>query len=223
MSYGAIIIPTGLTEANRKEVVKILGVGTSSKLLTDPLPLGGYSGFEVGLAVESVPVDRLSYLGNKAAPQDRFTFPKITIGKGLYYNFDFYVHFIPFNESTGLAEYGGLSKWSFYQAQYLPLNAALLVHANSSNVLNQFVSQSFGADIVVGLTFNQFSFFFGGGKVASTGQFMPTFPSQNMDVETQESFHSILGGALEIRPLYLVLQLDQYEDTVFSAKVGARY
>src|SRR5690606_37261354 len=91
-------IPSNLNEADRVGVLEILGPGTSGKILTDPYPLGGLAGFEASLQMDSIPVSDLSKFGNTVAEQDFFSYPIISIGKGLYNNLDIFVHFIPSSE-----------------------------------------------------------------------------------------------------------------------------
>ncbi len=221
--HAAIALPTGLNNSERQEITRILGWGTSSKLLTDPYSLGGYVGFEVGLAYESIAVDQISRMGvSKVPEQERFSFPKITIGKGLYNNIDTFLHFIPFNESTGLSEYGGLIKWMAYEMSTLPASFSLVLHANSANAGNVFVSQSYGLNLVSGLSFDDFSFYFGGGSINSTGRFLSLSSTESETSVTVSGFHTILGLVYHLGPFFTAMQIDQYNDSVWSFKLGTR-
>lgn len=226
--WAAIQIPRNLTKEDRQEVVRILGVGTSSKLLSDPYPLGGYSGVEVGLSIESLPIDDLSRLGDKTEPQSRFLYPKISIGKGLYNDIDMFVHFIPYSESTGLSEYGAILRWAFYQAAFMPASFSAVVHTNSSNVGNVFTSQSYGIDLVTGINVTSFSLYFGGGKVWAVGRFIGgsngyLSNTNQPEFETVDSIHTVIGGAYNFYPFTFALEIDQYSQTVFCGKLGARF
>lgn len=225
--FAAIRIPRNLNESDREQVVRILGWGTSGKILSDPYPLGGYPGFEVGLSYESVPVDDLSRLGDRTDPQENFSYPKINIGKGLYNNLDTWVHFIPFSESTGLSEYGGIVRWCFYQATFFPGTFSLVAHANSANIQNAFTSQTSGFDLITGITISNIGLFLGGGKVYSYGRFLGGqngYTSSLQDeTTTVDGFHTVIGGSLRFQSMFAVLQIDLYNQPVFSTKLGLRF
>jgi hypothetical protein len=222
-----IRLPQNLSQSDRQKALEILGFGTSGKVLSDPYPLGGYSGFEVALSIESVPVDDLGRLGGKTEPNDRFTYPKISIGKGLFYDIDFFVHFIPFNESTGLSEFGGILRWSFYQATFLPATISLVAHANNANVNNQYSGLSSGVEIITGLNVKNFSLFLGAGKVHTYGRFIGgangVTDSGRVEFESAQTLHSIIGGSYRMNQLFAAFQIDQYTQPVFSTKVGLKF
>jgi hypothetical protein len=223
----AVTIPTNLDGKDRASVVEILGMGTSSKLLTIPYPLGGFSGIEMGVSVESLPVDNLSRLGNKTKRQTTFNYPKISLGKGLYNDLDLYVHFIPFNESTGLTEYGGIIRWTMYKSTLLPANIALVLHGNSSNIDNLFISDSVGADLVAGINVNYISLYFGYGQVQVRGRFAGGVngitDSGREETSAVSKGHAIIGGSIFFDPYFVAFQIDQYDTTVMSGKVGIRF
>lgn len=223
----AIDIPTGLTNDDREQVLEILGLGTSSKLLSIPYPLGGYSGFEIGVSVESLPIDNLSRLGNQVGPQDTFNYPKISIGKGLREDLDLFLHFIPFNEQTDLTEYGAVMRWNLFHGEYLPGNLAMVVHMNSSNIKDEFISESYGLDLLAGITVESLSLYFGVGQVKVKGRFVGgtngITDSLVEEVNSSKKTHSIIGGSYHFLPYFLAFQIDQYETTVLSAKLGLRF
>lgn len=223
----AVTIPTNLDAKDRSSVVEILGLGTSSKLLTIPYPLGGFSGIELGVSVESLPVDNLSRLGDKTGQQTTFNYPKISIGKGLYNDLDLYVHFIPFNESTGLTEYGGIVRWTMYKSTLLPANIAVVLHGNSSNIDNLFISDSVGGEIIAGINVNSISLYFGYGQVQVRGRFAGGVNGiTNSGREENSSVskgHAIIGGSIFFDPYFVAFQIDQYDTTVMSGKIGTRF
>ncbi len=59
----ALEIPKGLTANDRTEVVRTVGLNSANKFLTNPYPLGGYSGFEIGYSVEFINVRDIRRLG----------------------------------------------------------------------------------------------------------------------------------------------------------------
>ena len=49
----AFDIPKGLSESDRREIILTLGLNSATKMLDNPYPLGGFSGFEIGLSQQS--------------------------------------------------------------------------------------------------------------------------------------------------------------------------
>lgn len=234
----AIDFPRGLTKDDRQEVLRMLGFNTSTKLLTNPYPLGGYSGVEIGMSLEMVNIDGLSRLGNgTSSDQSDFRYPVLSLGKGLYENIDIFAHFIPPLPSSRLSEFGALVRWSFYQGQYVPLSLSITAHGNRISIQNSFSSQTYGGDFIAGLTMNNFSVYVGGGYLAATGSFTsgtggdavvdPSDPdvNPNSNLVSEEAFtlHSVLGVTLQQGMFFLAAQVDRYRDAVYSTKVGIRF
>ncbi|MCJ8277398.1 MAG: hypothetical protein HRT44_02280, partial [Bdellovibrionales bacterium] len=167
----AFEIPQNLNSDERQRTLEIVGLGTSTKFLSNAYPLGGYSGLEVSLSYEALDVGEITRLGNTSPNVETVYYPKFNIGKGIYNNSDIFFHFIPFNETSGLSKYGFSFRWSFYESLYLPINFSLVTHASNSNIQNKLVSRSLGADILLGLTLSNFSLSLGGGWVRTTGDF----------------------------------------------------
>ena len=172
VANASIQIPKGLTAPDRQQALRIIGLGISEKLLSDPYPLGGYEGFEVGLALENLPTDDLARLGSKlTTAQSDVTYPKITIGKGLYNNIDFFVQFTPYRRIDEITQYGGLVRWGFIQGQLFPYSGSLLIHANSANTSNLLSSRTYGVDLMGGVSVGEVSLFGGVGLLQSNGTF----------------------------------------------------
>lgn len=227
-SMAKVEIPTGLTRADRQETVRILGFATASKILSDPYPLGGYQGLELGMSVENIPVEDLGRLGNTlAAPQKDIAYPKFTIGKGLYDNLDFFVHFIPYSEKTEITQYGGLLRWGAYQAKFLPLNLSVLVNFNNANFSNVLTTRTIGVDLIGGINVDTVALFVGGGPVQSRGRFVGgaqgLTDSGTLESESVEGFHTVIGANVQISRAFVSAQIDRYMTTVYSAKLGLRF
>ncbi len=156
----ALDIPKGLSAADRKEVVRTVGLTSANKFLTNPYPLGGYSGFEIGYSMEFVNVRDIRRLGctpgvggcaNLSYSDDtEWRFSRLTIGKGLYQDVDVFFSFIPPTGPDRLSDYGGLVRWSFFQAQFLPINVSAVVHFNQLNMDDVFSNRNIGAEILAG-------------------------------------------------------------------------
>lgn len=219
--------PTGLDRDDRREIVRLLGLASSGKILSDPYPLGGYQGFEAGISVENLPVEDIARLGNTlTTPQKDIAYPKFTIGKGLYENIDFFVHFIPYSEKTQLAQYGGILRSNVYQAKFLPVSLSVLVNFNNANFSNLLTARSFGIDLIGGINVDNVSLFVGGGPVQSRGRFIGgaqgITESGLLESETVDGFHTVMGANMHISRIFLTVQIDRYVTTVYSAKLGLR-
>jgi hypothetical protein len=226
-SSASVEFPRSLTSSDRAQLTRLLGVGTSSKVLSDPFPLGGFDGVEVGIQTESIPTDELSQLGTKTQRQDRFSYPRFSIGKGIYHHMDTFLHFVPFQQSTGLTEYGGILRWGFYQGLDLPATLSINTFANSTNIRDLFIARNIGAELIAGLTLRDFSLYMGIGNVWSTGRFAGGNTQLTDTRSTEDSSVSAvttqLGFVYHLRPLFLAVQINNYSVAVLSAKLGTRF
>jgi len=229
VSRASLQIPTGLTHDDRQQVLRIIGLGMGEKLLSDPYPLGGYSGFEIGLSLENLPTDTIARLGNKlATPQEEITYPKITIGKGVYNNLDFFVQFTPYRRVDELTQFGGLIRWGFYQGQLFPFSTSLLIHANSTNVSNLLMSRTYGADLTAGVSVGTVSIFAGAGYLQANGNFTggPSGVTDSSAIESElvSGLHTFVGANLRFfEKSFIAVQLDRTEVAVLSGKLGLRF
>jgi hypothetical protein len=228
ITQAAVQIPTGLTKTDRQEALRIIGFGTSSKILSDPYPLGGYDGLEAGISVELLPAGDLGHLGaGLTDPQSDIAFPKFTIGKGLYNNLDLFFHFIPYNQKSELSQWGGTVRWGFYQAFYLPLSTSINLHFNSSNISNLLTSQTVGADIIGGINADNVALYAGGGPLRSSGSFLGgtsgVTDSNSLELESVTGLHFVVGATVHLAQMFIATQIDHYTQTLFSAKIGLRF
>ncbi|MGE0763304.1 MAG: hypothetical protein AB7N80_08500 [Bdellovibrionales bacterium] len=233
----AVTIPKQLSKEDRVAVVKMLGLTTSTKLLTNPFPLGGYSGFEVGLSLELIDIKELNQLGAGTPDGDQeLRYARLTVGKGLYNNLDLFLHAAPMTAGSEMTSFGGAVRYSFYEARFLPVNMALLMHADHININNDFESTALGADLVAGIYVNQFSLYFGVGQLRATGTFIggnntngtvdpsdPQLGTSNTVSHTVTQTHNYLGLTIHFEDLFAAAQIDRYPDTTYSARVGLRF
>lgn len=227
-TWAALQLPTGLNSADRQQALRLIGLGLATKSLTDPYPLGGYSGFEVGVSLETLPTEDLSRLGNRlTASQSDVTVPKISIGKGLYTGLDFFLHFIPYNQRTELSQYGAALRWGFYEAPSLPISVSVLGHMNTGNINNQVTTRTFGVDLIAGINVNEVSLYTGVGALQSVGGFVGgsngVTSSGAYETESVNGLHTMVGAAIRISPFFAAVQLDRYSQSILSAKLGVRF
>jgi hypothetical protein len=248
----ALEIPKGLNSDDRDEVIRILGLNSASKALSNPYPLGGYSGFEVGYSVEFINVRDMRRLGcapgsagcpNTTLPDDtEWRYSRVTIGKGLYNDLDVFFSFIAPMGGVRVSDYGGMLRWSFYQAEFLPINLSLLVHGNQLNLSDTFMDRNVGSELMAGVNVDNFALYFGGGYLLSTGTFVGSAagacsapgctvngsdpglnPTTRTVSNTVHETHTVVGFSLHFENLFAAAQVDRYRDAVYSMKVGLRF
>lgn len=247
----AFEIPKGLKAADREEVVRILGLNSATKVLSNPYPLGGYSGFEVGYSVEFVNVRDIRRLGcqpsepgcpNQDLPDEtEWRYSRLTIGKGLYNDVDVFFSAVAPAGGVRMSDYGGMLRWSVYQAEFLPINVSVIAHGNQMNFNDSFVNRNIGGEVMVGVNVDNFALYFGGGYLESKGTFIGTssgFCENEPDCtsagdslnETTRTVtnsvretHTVVGFSLHYENLFAAAQVDRYRDAVYSMKVGLRF
>jgi hypothetical protein len=247
----AFDIPTGLNESDRREIIRTLGLNAATKMLDNPYPLGGYSGFEFGLEAEFIDIRDIRRLG--CAPgtagcrntgysdEDSWRFSRFTIGKGLYNDVDLFIHFIPPIGAVNVSDYGGALRWSVYQARFLPINVALIGHFDQLNYRDAFTNQNLGAEVMVGVNVENFALFFGGGMIQATGTFIGASggtctgnctvdpndtsvdPNSHTVTNKLTSTHTVVGMSLNYDDLFGAAEVDRYQDAVYSLKFGVRF
>jgi hypothetical protein len=173
----AYTIPKGLSQSDRLEIIRTLGLNAATKLLSNPYPLGGYSGFEVGYSVEFVDISDIRSVGSRVANgsdsnDTEWRFSRLTIGKGIFNDIDIFFHFIPPVGGVHVTDYGGAARWSFYQARFLPINVSAVINFDQLNFQDSYINQNLGADLIVGVNVNNIALYFGGGVLQGTGQFI---------------------------------------------------
>jgi hypothetical protein len=233
-SSWAIEFPSDLNSEDRAEVLQTLGINTSSKLLSNPYPLGGYPGWEFGLTLEVINIEELSRLGSKTELQQEMRYPRISFGKGLYRDIDLFMHFTPYGENIDIKEFGGIFKWEFYRLKDLPIGFHLLAHGSNVNIKDTLTSQSIGLDLLVGINANNFSLYLGSGQVQTEGEFIASGPLSPVPVadpatspsntirQLARSSHSFVGLNFKWDTFFIAAQLDRYQTPTYSVKVGVR-
>lgn len=244
-------IPRGLSESDRLEIMRTIGLGSATKLLNNPYPLGGYSGFEVGFSVEFIDIRDLRRLGcvpgsagcpnTKYSDDTEWRFSRLTLGKGLYEDFDIFFHFVPPIGGVRINGYGGALRWSAFQARFLPINVSLIGHLDQLNYSDSFINRNMGIEALVGVNVDNFALYFGGGWLEAQGTFTGsatgdceacsvTDPNQtvldrytNTVRERVTSTHTVVGLSLHYANLFAAAQVDRYQDAVYSMKMGLRF
>lgn len=214
----------GLTTSDREKITRILGVGTTSKNMTSPRPLGSDNGLEISFMMEVLDIDNVSQFILSPQNNKSLYYPKFLIGKGLFESTDVFFHFIPYTESLGLSEVGGVLRYNFYVSSHKLFFASIILNANSANFNNQFIGRNVGGDLLVGLDWNHFSVFSTVGHVGTTGKFTGgTFgvtDSLRDENESANALHLSFGAVYQYSILSLGISYDQFIEQVYSIKLG---
>jgi len=219
-----ISLPAGLSQGDQEYILQTIGMGTSFRFIDNPYPLGGYEGIEAGVSLESIPSEDISKLGSRSVPNRSLSFSRLSIGKGLYNNVDFFLSYVPYTQSTGLSFYGGALRWAFFQATFLPATFSLVGHGSSSNLNNQIFTQSYGTNVLMTLALDPFSVYAGGGVVFAEGQFAPGLTATGTQTSVKgQSVNSLFGVNIAMSSFFIASELDYYNVMVFSAKAGMRF
>jgi hypothetical protein len=220
-------LTSGLTESNRKDVLEILGLGSSSKNISTLRPLGTKSGLEIALAFEFIDTERIKDFIEDDRSRHTVFYPKILIGKGIYERIDLFFHFIPYTATFGISEYGSLLRYNFLNQSIQPFLITGLIHANSANYNNQLVSRNLGTDVMLGYKLQNLSLFTTVGWASAYGKFVggaqgvtDTLISEREEVH---ALHTALGLTLEQKTWSLTASFDHYVEPVYTVKLSALF
>lgn len=230
----------------------MVGLNSAGKMLSNPYPLGGYSGYEFGYSLEFISVRDMRRLGcepgsagcpnTSESDETELRFSRLSLGKGLYNDVDVFLSFVPPMGGVHVSDYGALARWSFYQAKFLPINLSAIVHYNQLNFSDSFVNRNIGAELMAGVNVDNFALYFGGGLVEAKGTFIGynasggcgedctaqadadevNAVSRTVSESVQET-HTVVGISAHYENLFTAAQVDRYRDAVYSLKVGLRF
>ena len=223
----ATAIPQNLSASDRTRVLQIIGYGSGAKILDDPYPLGGYSGVEIGLAVEIIPTEELASLGNTTNSHGNISYETLTFSKGLFYNVDVMVYFSPFVSGDPVSNYGGTLRWGFYEASFFPLTLTALVYAGGMNYGNELNVNTMGADLIATLNISHLALYVGGGQLQAQGTFIggPDGVTDTGDtLKTNiRSTHTVAGLSFSLGQAFAAVELNHCTDANYSGKLGFRF
>lgn len=223
----ATILPVNLNKSDRTRALQILGFGSAAKILDNPYPLGGYSGLEVGLSSEFIPMEDLAALGDGTTDSGEFSFYTLTFAKGLYNNVDVHVYFTPLIQNEDLESFGGQLRWGFFESISFPLSLTAVISAGAANFSNLVNISTLGADLVATVAMEDVALYVGVGRTRALGTFIGgpdgvTDTGETIYEDVIED-HTLFGINIEISKMFLALQIDRYADTVYSGKLGFRF
>jgi hypothetical protein len=226
-AYAAKNLPKNLTPAEQNRTLEILGFGSASKILNNPYPLGGYSGIELGLSTEYIPVDDLATLGSGTTEHGEFNYYTLTLGKGLYYNVDTYVYFTPSVQGEDFQNFGAQVRWGFYEFKFFPLSLSAVLYGGGANFSNLINISTFGADLIATVNMDNVAIYAGGGSIRAVGKFIGGAAGITASQDTEEQdlveVHSVFGINIGLAKMFIAMEIDRYTDTVYSGKLGFRF
>jgi len=220
-------VPRNLSATERETTLNILGFGAASKLLSSPYPLGGFEGVEIGLSSEFIPLSDVASLGSKSASRADLNYFNLTLGKGLYYNLDILVNFIPMPQDESISGYGAQLRWGFYETKFMPAALSLVIHGSGTNFSNVVSAETSGIDLVGSVNMRDVSLFFGAGRARSVGSFIggaggitDTGNTESSDVSSP---HTVFGISIKMSNVFLALEVDRYVQSTYAGKMGLRF
>ncbi len=227
LAKAASDLPRNLNSADQRRALEILGLGTASKVLDNPYPLGGYTGFEVGLTSEFIPMEDLSNLGSKTNDSGEFNYYTLTLGKGLYYNVDTLLYFTPAIQTQKVQSFGGQVRWGFYEASFFPISFSVRAYAGGANFSNLINVTTVGIDLLATVAIDNVALYFGEGRISAQGTFIGgadgITQSQNTEKQSSDENHVLAGINVNISKFFVALEIDRYVDSVYSGKLGFRF
>ncbi len=227
LASASLVIPKNLTSNEIKKATEILGYSSACKILSNPFPLGGYSGIEIGYSTEVISTGELASFGMKAPSQNETSYSLVTFGKGLYNNLDVFFQFSPLSQDENISNYGGQLRWGFYQAEYVPAHLSFLASGNNVNFQNKISTVSTAFDLVAGFSVQDVTLYTGIGLVRSIGSFAGgpdgvTDTGVRARADLSQS-HYVGGINVKFSNAFLALELDRYTQATYSGKLGARF
>lgn len=226
-TWAALQLPQQLSAQDRRDVLRILGFGSSSKLLSNPYPMGGYQGFELGMSSSVINIEDLSSKGAGTEEQENLLVNQLFIGKGLYRDVDIGFEFTPGMNPDELQSFGFQVRGILKKEEDSPMTLSVFFFTSNTNVKNQLRADSVGLDLVGAIHSESVSMYVGGGENRTFGKFTG---GSNGLTDTNESettvirsLHSFIGASIQFKPYFLAFQMDRHDQLTYSAKLGARF
>lgn len=229
MAWCRLDIPKSLSAFERQRVVQILGFGLGAKVLGNPYPLGGYSGVELGVSNEMIPTSDLASFTNKSALQGETSFLQLTAAKGLYYNFDFFINFIPMGQNEGMSGFGGGLRWGVFEGEYLPVTLSIQSAGSLVSFQDKINFSTQTIDGIVSFIVEDVTLYAAIGTIRSAGSFVggPTGVTVTDSGKTEHEISTdtrfLTGVSVNFSKLFLAAELSKVNDAVYAAKLGVRF
>lgn len=223
-----IQIPAQLDSTDRSHLLEILGYGTAGKLNSNPYPLGGYYGIEVGLVFEFIDLENIDGLGSGADNNDQLIFPTFSFGKGLYGNIDLFFYFTPFLEDISVSRYGGFMRWGFFQSNNWPLNLSLLLHSGGANIDNKVSTETYSYSLVSSFHIWELAVYAGLGELTTKGEFIGggisgVTDTGNTESERLKKIYSLFGVGYVWEIISVNFEVNHAHNTTYSLNLAFKF
>lgn len=219
-------IPQQLDANDQITAARSLGYALSSRVLSNPYPLGGYHGFEFAMSNELIPWTDISRLGITTNSTGEFQVKHISFAKGLYNHIDVGMHFSLLPQDQAIESYGGQVRWTFFDFEHFPATLAVSAHASSANYENHIIAKNSSTDLLMSVYTSPLTLFLGVGLSRASVQFIGGANGITADQKTSilknNSLHTFIGTNFEIDRTFIALQIDRYFETSYAIKLGYR-
>lgn len=225
-TFGSPSLPKALTPSNMRKILQTLGPSTSSTTLSSPYPLGGWEGFEVGLSRHYIPWSNLAEVDQTVSEQKDLNYALITVGKGLFYNFDIFLSLIPMLKSESLSYFSTQLRYQLWSSENKVFHLSSSLFGGTSNLNNQLNIQNYGFDVLGTVILDKVSIFIGIGSLFSSGRFIGgdsgITESKNTDLEKLTLPHQLIGIEWPLGTFFIAAEVDRYSIPYYSLKLGYR-
>lgn len=222
----AFSLPGNLNSADRTNILKIIGLPSSTKLLSNPYPIGGSSGVEIGVSQTIIGTEELEGIGDSSGDQKDFSLTQVNLSKGLFRDFDIGVELTPMTTFQ-------VQSFSFQARTVLTKSAdtspviSLFLFTTNTNFKNLVQVETYGADLIGAVHTEKISLYTGFGNIRTFGKFAGGSSTLNSSNKTEtsaiNSLHLLLGTSVQFKPYFLSVQMDRYDQITYSAKIGTRF
>jgi hypothetical protein len=223
VSLGKYNLPKNLDSLGRMAMAKSLGFGSALKMNADPVPLGGYDGFQVSMSRDYIDMGILGGKGVGGSEDSYLVSNSLMFGKGFYYDFDaFFQMTTP--QSEDFSSYGSIIRGRLYSFEGFPMVLGGLIHGSLSQASNLFGSNIFGYDLYLFSELSQFILFAGGGQARGTHRFIGgsaglTGETQDLEVDLLVS-HFWAGISYRYERWVVAGLTEVYFEPIYSVKIG---
>jgi hypothetical protein len=182
---------------------------------------------EVGVSSEYIPLSDVASLGAKSLSRNDLNYLNVTFGKGLFYNVDVLLQFVPMPQDEAISGFGGQLRWGFYETRFMPAALSLVFHGSATNFNNVLGAHTTGADLVASVNMKDVSLFFGAGQARAVGTFVGgtdgVTDSGNTETTDMISPHMVFGISVKMSDVFVALEVDRYVQSTYAGKLGLRF
>lgn len=226
-SLASLQIPRAMNSHDRHQALKILGFSGVQKIYTDPSPLGGYPGYELGFSYDVIQLKTFEELGTRIDTQKDLSYVSLGFSKGLFYDVDLGMSFTPLPQGAGVAAFSGQIHRQIYKDFY-GVNFSLWLHGNSTSFVNVIHTKNLGVLLTADAPFSFGTLYAGAGYLRCIGSFIGGADGVTDTAETiQEdiySAHWLLGGTYNLpKNFFIAVEANAVYQVSYGFKFGQRF